>query len=223
MQELLEDLRQKHSVVRDQSSWGDDTNPFCCDRCWDSSSLPGPSEEEPAAALPVEDPHGEVNSSPWVSDDAAYSPQKPQHPALKEARTGEKSALTAGALRSEGNQGDRDGAAPAPSSNTAERGDRSSPPIVLPTALLGSIGEDACTKGSIRGAGGTCLELQGGAGARADQPPPTQRKADAVAAAFSAHLRGVDKYPLELARLCRFAQFLTENELLREAHEVSFG
>lgn len=50
-----------------------------------------------------------------------------------------------------------------------------------------------------------------------------RRKPDTVAADFSAHLHGVDKYPLELARLCRFAQFLAENNLLREAYEVSSG
>ena len=46
------------------------------------------------------------------------------------------------------------------------------------------------------------------------------RKAEAVAADFAAQLHGVDKYPLDLARLCRFALFLTENGLLREAYEV---
>lgn len=49
--------------------------------------------------------------------------------------------------------------------------------------------------------------------------PP--RKPEAVAAGFSAHLHGIDKYPWDFARLCRFAQFLVENSLLREAYEVS--
>lgn len=46
------------------------------------------------------------------------------------------------------------------------------------------------------------------------------RKAEAVVGEFSRHLHEVDKYPLDLPRLCRFAQFLTENGLLREAFEV---
>lgn len=46
------------------------------------------------------------------------------------------------------------------------------------------------------------------------------RKAETVVGEFSRHLHEVDKYPLDLPRLCRFAQFLTENGLLREAFEV---
>lgn len=215
MQELLEDLQQKYPVVRDQSSWGDDTNPFCCDRCWESSPLPG----APQVAPPVGDAHGVggVNSSPWESDDVGYRTRSPQHPAPEEVNRVETPALAAGVSRLRDDQGDQDGVAPTPSSNATEKGDRS-PPSVVPTMLPESAEEDTRTIGSVRG-DGVYLEVRGD-GARAD-PPPTQ-KADAVAAAFSTHLHGVDKYPLELARLCRFAQFLTENELLREAYEVSF-
>lgn len=42
----------------------------------------------------------------------------------------------------------------------------------------------------------------------------------AIAAEISTHLHKVDKYPLDCARLCRFAQFLTDNGLLGEAYEV---
>lgn len=218
LQELLGDLRQKFSVVRDQSSWGDDTNPFCCDRCWESSPLPGPTETEQVAAPPVDDFHCENNSSPWPSDEAGYSIRNPEHPALEEPDVGGKLALAIGVSRLGDDQSSRDGAGLAPSSNSVERGNRSLP-TVLPIKSLRSAEEDACAIGSVRGAG-MPVDVKGD-GANAELPPT--QKAEAVAAAFSAHLRGVDKYPLELARLCRFAQFLTKNELLREAYEVRFG
>eukprot|EP00903_Cladosiphon_okamuranus_P013005 g12134.t2 len=202
-QELLEDLRQKFPVVRDQSSWGDDTNPFCCETCWENSPLPGP----PEVALPVGDTYrgGEVNSSRW----------DPQRPASEEAKRAEASAQAAGASRFGDDEVDQDGEAPTSSSNAAKGGDRS-PHAVLSTTLPESAEEDQRAVRSVRGDG---VHLEGRSdGLRADLPPA--KKAEAVAAAFSTHLRGVDKYPLELARLCRFAQFLTENELLREAYEV---
>lgn len=190
--------------MRDQSSWGNDTNPFCCDRCWENSPFPGPPDLEPTAAPPtdVDDSNGEVKSSLWVSD----------------AKVDGRSAQEATGQSKLGDTEDqRDGEVPAPSLNsTVERGDRLAPEVP-PIALLESIEEDSCVTGSVRGAGVHLEERGNGALAQ----PPLRRKADAVAAAFSAHLRGVDKYPLELARLCRFAQFLTENELLREAYEVS--
>eukprot|EP00752_Nemacystus_decipiens_P007659 g6847.t1 len=66
-QELLGDLLQKHKVVRDQCSWGDDTNPFCCGRCSESSPVPGPPEEaESVVVLPLVDSQGEINSSSRV-------------------------------------------------------------------------------------------------------------------------------------------------------------
>lgn len=40
------------------------------------------------------------------------------------------------------------------------------------------------------------------------------------AADFEAHIRSLDRHPLDFARLCRFAQFLTEKGLLAEAREV---
>lgn len=215
-QELLEDLRQKYSVVRDQCSWEDDTNPFCCDRCWESSPLPGSPEMEPVAAPSVVDALGEIHPGQHVSEDVASGTRYPPHPALEEAKTGPKSELDAGASRLGGSEGGGVGAAPEPSLDAVERGDRSPPPAVLSAT---SVEEDTDAVGSTRGAvvrsevrdDGACPELR-----------PPQKKAS-IAAAFSAHLRGVDKYPLELARLCRFAQFLTENELLREAYEVSLG
>lgn len=219
LQELLEDLRQKYSVVRDQSSWGDDTNPFCCDRCLETSTLPGPPEMEPVATLPIDndDSNGKVNSRPWANDDSAFGTRNPQHPASEDANTSEKKALANGVSRFGDEQGDPYGGAPEPSSNAVDKGDRSVPGVG-PTTLLELEEDDTRSTGLVRGAGGH-LEVRGD-GARGDLPP--SQKADAVAAAFSAHLRGVDKYPLELARLCRFAQFLIENELLREAYEVSF-
>lgn len=110
------------------------------------------------------------------------------------------SAPAGGGSRLGDDQGDAGGAAPAASSDGTER-------------------EGSRSIGSARGVG-VGLHV-GGDEARADVP--ATEKADAVAAAFAAHLRGVDKYPLELARLCRFAQFLAENQLLREAYEVSCG
>lgn len=202
MQELLEDLQQKHPVVRDQSSWGNDTNPFCCDRCWENSPLSGPPETESVAAPPADDSHGEVYSSPWVSDHAAYSVTNPQPPASEDTDGGDQSEPADCNLTLGDDEGDVDGAAPTASSNAAER------EYSRPSAI-----------GSIRGSE-VDLEVRGG---EAHAALPAKQKAGAVAAAFSAHLRGVDKYPLELARLCRFAQFLTEHELLREAYEVSCG
>lgn len=161
--------------------------------------------------------HGEASSTPWASDDAACSTRNVQHPASEETETADKRTLEAEVSRFVDHQGDINDAAPELSQNAAEREDRSQLATV-PTTLLASVEEGAREIGSVRGADKD-LEAQGDR-ARTDILPT--QKPGAVAAAFSAHLRGVDKYPLELARLCRFAQFLTENELLREAYEVSF-
>ncbi|CAB1111351.1 unnamed protein product [Ectocarpus sp. CCAP 1310/34] len=114
---------------------------------------------------------------------------------------------------------------PSPSENAGGE-NCPTPGLLPPVSTLESVEEDTPATGSFRYRRGAAGLMQSAAvvpggkrrGSRVGAKPPT--KPDAVAAAFSAHLHGVDKYPLELARLCRFAQFLTENELLREAYEA---
>lgn len=253
-QELLEDLQRKFSVVREQSSWGNDTNPFCCDRCWQSSPLlPERGRTTTTVASPTDDPHSQNNANTGEgADGPAYGRggNFPHNSALDGEGQEETSAFGENGSRLGNDEKDCGGHASYNDISSGAEGENHPPPRTFPTAAVsGSLEEKK--EAEVRGGGAAvCLmpttpvnpatflsgreeaemrpltvgtsgvEMQGSERAGAGQPPPSRRP-EAVAAAFSAHLHGVDKNPLELARLCRFAQFLTENELLREAYEVS--
>lgn len=238
IQELLEDLRRNFSVVREQSSWGEDTNPFCCDRCWQSSpSLPEvPGGENTTTIAPPTDvpPYQNNANTREIADE----------PALEGDEHEETLALGASELRL-GNNGNVGGGDASPNNSGAAGGNQASSRL-LPTAVSGSFEEAEVREGAAvvslmpaTPADPATLVLEREEAARlplpveangvemrgskraGEGPPQPSRRPEAIAAAFAAHLHGVDKNPLELARLCRFAQFLTENELLREAYEVS--
>lgn len=224
--------------MREQSSWGDDTNPFCCDRCSQSSllhpELPG-EEETTTVPPPTDDPSCRNNGSSY-----------PQHSAVEGEEHEETSVLGASGSRL-GNNGNTSGGDASNSNSRAADGNQP-PSRLFATAISGSLEETEVRGRGRSGANhlmpatpvdpgifrledekAAVLSLpveansdgmegsqRGGAG-----PPPPPRRPEAIAAAFAVHLHGVDKNPLELARLCRFAQFLTESELLREAYEVN--
>ena len=223
-QELLDDLRQKFSVVREHSSWADDTNPFCCDRCLQGSSWSESAGGGQATTPPPDDDldqeAGEAGTG--GEDEAADACGNPRYAAPERPRSGEALALCAGRSSPEGNgaYGDVASQSSAAAVSSVDKAKRESQPPGL-TGLLGSTGDDACTMAVPSRANEGAPETPGNDGAGTGPRQP--QKADAVASALSAHMRGVDKYPLDLARLCRFSQFLTENELLREAYEVSLG
>ncbi|CBN79766.1 conserved unknown protein [Ectocarpus siliculosus] len=233
-QELLEDLRQKFPVVREQSSWGNETNPFCCDRRWQGSPRIGSPEWENNTITPTstDDPNqdnandGRGNDAYNMSLERVASTE-----GAEEAQSPPSAVVGTTGLRVR--NGDDAGASyggaamswPSPSENAGGK-NCPRPGLLPPVSTPGSVEEDTPATGSVRCRRGAAGLMQSGAvvpglerrGSKVGAKPPP--KPDAVAAAFSAHLHGVDKYPLELARLCRFAQFLTENELLREAYEV---
>lgn len=245
--------------MREQSSWGNETNPFCCDRCWQGSSRTGSPVEENNTITPAstDDPNQD-NAIAGRGNDA-YNTSLERLASAGDAENAQSPSLvvvgTSG-LRLGENGGDGEGAdasyggaamSPSPSDNAG--GKNCPTPCSLPPVFTpGSVEEDTPATGSVRcgrGAAGLMPTPARGAeallpkkeeavmqsagvvpglerrGSRVGAKPPA--KPDAVVAAFSAHLHGVDKYPLELARLSRFAQFLTENELLREAYEVRQG
>lgn len=184
-------------MVRDQSSWGDDADPFCCDQLQS-----GPRD---ITATPANDPEGD------------------NHDGFK-SETGEGedfSRASAPALTSSENHCDK---------LLEARGGSSTPVISerdrpkAPThARVSGDNPNGNRTACLPPGGATNRENNrtiGGENGKRGLPP---RKADAIAVEFSTHLHGVDKYPLELARLCRFAEFLTENSLMREAYEVRTG
>ncbi|CAM9277017.1 unnamed protein product, partial [Ectocarpus fasciculatus] len=253
-QELLEDLRQKFPVVREQSSWGNETNPFCCDRCWQGSPRPGSPVQENSTKTPTatDDPIQD-NANTGRGNDA-YNTSLERLASAEDAGDAQSPpSAVVGTSGSRLRKGDDTGASyggtamswPSPSENAGGK-NCPTPGLLPPVSTPGSIEEDTpatgpvrCGRGAVglmptpaRGVESLLLKTEETAkpsaavvpgfgrrgSSRVGVKPPA--KPDAVAAAFSAHLHGVDKYPLELARLCRFTQFLTENELLREAYEV---
>lgn len=237
-QELLEDLRQKFPVVGDQPSWMDDADPFCCDRCWSNSPRPEtPGHETPTTAPPPTDnpEHGPMGAA--AGHDTCIGGNS-RHPVSSGCARKEETPVSqvADGSNPESDGGNRDDGSYGASSFEQSDGQANGPPVLFPTEFRpGPFNEFPGTNERLRGVGTMLSAGEGGVtqsasrgsglgrqGRRTGVRPPTT-KPDAVAAAFSAHLHGVDKYPLELARLCRFAQFLTENELLREAYEVGFA
>ncbi|CAN0363269.1 unnamed protein product, partial [Ectocarpus sp. 12 AP-2014] len=232
-QELLEDLRQKFPVVREQSSWGNETNPFCCDRCWQGSPRTGSPDGEKNTVTPTSkgDPNQENANARRGKD--AYNMSLERAASTEDAEEAQlPPSVVVGTTGLRVRRGDDAGASyggaamswPSPSENAG--GKNCPTPGLLPlVSTPGSVEEETPATGSVRCGWGAARLMQSAAvpglerrDTRVGTKPPA--KPDAVAAAFSAHLHAVDKYPLELARLCRFAQFLTENELLREAYEV---
>lgn len=237
IQELLEDLRQKFPVVREQSSWGNETNPFCCDRCWQGSPRTGSPDGENNTITPTstDDPNQDKANTGRGND--AYNMSLERVASTEDAEEAQSPpSAVVGTTGLRVRNGDDAGASyggvamswPSPSEN-ADGKNCPTPGLLPPVSTPGSVEEDTLATGSVRCGRGAAGLMQSAAvvpglerrGSRVGVKPPA--KPDAVAAAFSAHLHGVDKYPLELARLCRFAQFLTENELLREAYEVRQG
>lgn len=243
--------------MREQSSWGNETNPFCCDRCWQGSPRPGSPVQENSTKTPTatDDPIQD-NANTGRGNDA-YNTSLERLASAEDAEDAQSppSAIV-GTRGSRLRNGDDAGASyggtamswPSPSENAGGK-NCPTPGLLPPVSTPGSIEEDTPATGPVRcgrGAVGLMptparevesllLKTEETAKPSAAVVPGFGRrgssrvgvkpaaKPDAVAAAFSAHLHGVDKYPLELARLCRFAQFLTENELLREAYEVRRG
>lgn len=103
-----------------------------------------------------------------------------------------------------------------------ERNGDSDSCCVAATAIGETTGEPVNRSAESRGHDGEILQQEEttvtGRGTRRMSPSSV-----AFAAEFSTHLHGVDKYPLDFVRLCRFAQFLTGFGVLREAYEVRRG
>ncbi|CAM9194124.1 unnamed protein product, partial [Scytosiphon promiscuus] len=238
-QDLLEDLRRKFPVVGDQSSWMDDRDPFCCDRCWQNSPRSeSPGEGEPATFSSSMDDQKDGDTSAAAGNFADVSGTS-RHPASSGREKEEETPVLPTVDDSnpgigDGGVGNRGGdPSYGASSSRQSDGQIHAPPVLISTDFPpGVLKEGASTKERIRGVKAMppekeaeevlptleALGVEQQIGSPGAQSPIT--KPEAVAAAFSAHLQGVDKYPLELARLCRFAQFLTENQLHREAYEV---
>lgn len=184
-------------MVRDQPSWGDDADPFCCDQLQS-----GPRDSTATPSNDTEGDHhdgfksemGEGEDSSRASPPAFTSGEK-HCDKLPEARGGSSTPVI------------------------SERGRAKTPTYSRVSGDNPNGTRAACLPPGGATNGENNRTVGGEEGKRG--PPP--RKADAVAVEFSTHLHGVDKYPLELARLCRFAEFLTENSLMREAYEVRTG
>lgn len=195
-QELLDDLRQNFTVVREQLSRAE-TNPFFCGECNSLHRLRIP----PPGMSIAEDPRSGKGDSNFIVP-------------LKARRLTD---------HCEGR-----GSTPVGGHSSTEKTNRAmnKPPYMTADHQRTAVhSADATRRRAVTTLRGNDDEVPlkeksptvvNKVGPRRALPPFA-----AVAAEFSSHLHNVDKYPLDLVYLCRFALFLTENALLREAYEVS--
>lgn len=208
MQELLSDLRRNFPVVREQESWENDVDPFCCDACY-RSPLAGEFTTPPVD-------HDDNLEYDTVEIGNLGVGLSSSHHTASEASVGSENNIPVAGIHLKIFHDDD-----APEIY----GEQLSRRLMASGTVEGNQKSRCSGVDSLPGGGTKSKKIKMEAGEnfynRGEGTMPS-RKGNA-AAAFAAHLHGVDMYPLELARLCRFAQFLTGNGLLREAYEVFSG